>query len=533
MRLILAALEHREQLSDQEKRKVPVPILVTAQDWDPDPQPVADWLVRQLQETYTLFARAAGATTAAAMIATGKIAMILDGLDEMAADLRSVALEALDEQAAFRIVILSRTAEMASAASRHVLQGAAAIELRPVNPAEAASYLERIQLDRPLEGWRNLIERIRTGPASPLRKALDNPLTLTLVRDTYLPGDDVRELLEFSDTALHGVPADQAVEAITDHLLGRLLPTAYAHRPGQAPLPYDLPTAQNALTKIAARMNQDGTRDLQWWQLPAWTRAPQRAVMAGLVTGLVTWLVAGLWFAQGKEIEFVVLGGLVGVVTAIPKELMGFGGNQPRSISKLRPRKALSRSLFVGAGIGAGIGAVLGLSLTVNSLATKLVVALALGLAFGLAGGLVTGLAAGLTADPDSNSSLSPANSWRNDQEYGLVLGILTGLVTGLVTWLVTGLAFALSVGLIVGLWYGLKSSEAWPVSLTAVQLAIKWHTPVRLMKFLNDAHHRDILRIVGPTYQFRHARLQDRLAAEAGNGDGNVASDRAKANSL
>jgi hypothetical protein len=33
------------------------------------------------------------------------------------------------------------------------------------------------------------------------------------------------------------------------------------------------------------------------------------------------------------------------------------------------------------------------------------------------------------------------------------------------------------------------------------------------LMHFLEDARARHVLRTVGPVYQFRHARLQDRLA--------------------
>jgi hypothetical protein len=35
-------------------------------------------------------------------------------------------------------------------------------------------------------------------------------------------------------------------------------------------------------------------------------------------------------------------------------------------------------------------------------------------------------------------------------------------------------------------------------------------------MRFLEDARKRDVLRTVGPVYQFRHARLQDRLAGHA-----------------
>jgi hypothetical protein len=33
------------------------------------------------------------------------------------------------------------------------------------------------------------------------------------------------------------------------------------------------------------------------------------------------------------------------------------------------------------------------------------------------------------------------------------------------------------------------------------------------LVKLLKEAHTRHLLRVVGPTYQFRHATLRDRLA--------------------
>jgi hypothetical protein len=107
-----------------------------------------------------LFTGRVGAANAAELIATGKIAMILDGLDEIAPEPRPIALQALSQQANFRLVVLSRTAEMASAASHHgVLYGAAAIELRPIDPPEAALYLERVQLDPPPEGWSDLCQR--------------------------------------------------------------------------------------------------------------------------------------------------------------------------------------------------------------------------------------------------------------------------------------------------------------------------------------------------------------------------------------
>jgi hypothetical protein len=55
---------------------------------------------------------------------------------------------------------------------------------------------------------------------------------------------------------------------------------------------------------------------------------------------------------------------------------------------------------------------------------------------------------------------------------------------------------------------------QSWSSSLAFAQLAVSDRTPVRLMRFLEDARSRSVLRTVGPVYQFRHARLQDRLAA-------------------
>lgn len=62
---------------------------------------------------------------------------------------------------------------------------------------------------------------------------------------------------------------------------------------------------------------------------------------------------------------------------------------------------------------------------------------------------------------------------------------------------------FGLMTGPGFGLVVGTVSSEAWPSSLAAAQLALRWHTPARLMRFLDDARERGILRTVGRVYQF------------------------------
>jgi hypothetical protein len=76
------------------------------------------------------------------------------------------------------------------------------------------------------------------------------------------------------------------------------------------------------------------------------------------------------------------------------------------------------------------------------------------------------------------------------------------------------------TVGTLFGITFGLTVGVAGVVSrawgnfcLVRVWLALRGHLPWRLMRFLDDAHRRGVLRQTGAVYQFRHARLQDQLA--------------------
>jgi len=137
----------------------------------------------------------------------------------------------------------------------------------------------------------------------------------------------------------------------------------------------------------------------------------------------------------------------------------------------------------------------------------------------------------------DNSSPLSPQSSWRSDRAFGIVAGLAVGLVTWLVVtlvfvlWigtqpavirsfflmeeLVAGLVFGFTFGLAAGLVVLLVYPQSCSSFLAFAQLAASDRTPVRLMRFLEDARSRSVLRTVGPVYQFRHARLQDRLAIQ------------------
>ena len=515
--LVLAALEHRQQVPSPDRQLVPIPVMFTLHGWDPNTQRVADWLALRLQETYPLFTGKSGKAEAAELVRAGRIAAFLDGLDEIAEDLRPVALRALSQQAVVRVVVLARSFEMTVAAQQGFLEGAAALELRAVEAAAAADYLTRVQLDPPPLGWTELTRRLRREPGSPIAKALSNPLTLTLIRDTYRSGDDIRDLLDFCDAV-----GDVSGEDIQDHLLDRVLPAAYTPAPGEPPLPYGLDDARLVLGKIAARMSQEGTRDLSWWRLPAWTSAAPRAVVTGAVFGVM--------FGFGGSPVF----GLVGGAIFGYFYLVGDRRKVPARRAPLQWRHLLSRNSLVFGLVYALTG---GIVCAVFGLAIRLdagqVAALAAGVGFGA--GLAGALAAGLTRSAaDDSSPLTPRVSWRRDQSFGLAVGLMLGL--GLSLGVALGLGFTYAFGieitrtagqlagliavlvwlLVFGLVFGLVFPRTWTVALAFAQLAMRWHTPVRLLRFLDDARERDVLRTVGPVYQFRHARLQDRLAQQA-----------------
>ena len=244
-------------------------------------------------------------------------------------------------------------------------------------------------------------------------------------------------------------------------------------------------------------------RDLAWWRIPAWTSAAPRVIATGLVFGVM--------FGPGGGL---VLGLAAGPVAGLLYMLAG-RGKSPLRITPLQWHQLLSRSSLV-AGLGFGLaGAIFG------GLVFGLVFGLAVGRLFAIVGGLVAGLAGALAVGisrPGANSAspLSPPASWRHDQAFGLALGLVLGLVLGLAAGLVTGLLTGLVTGFVYGLVYGLVFPETWTASLAFAQLAIRWHTPLRLMLFLEEARELRVLRTVGPVYQFRHARLQDRLADRA-----------------
>jgi hypothetical protein len=540
--LLLDALHYRERARLDEQARIPVPVLFTLHGWNPDSgESVTDWMAGKLAETYPMFRSRAGRRAATDLLTAGRVAGFLDGLDEIPESVRPGVLEALAD-APFRLVLLTRTEEAVKAARQSSLAGAVAVELRPVTSTDAAGYLLQRLVDPPPASWQTICDHL-AGLAddhqrtSPLAQALTTPLTLTLLRDVYGQTGPVDELLS---TARFRTAAD-----IENHLLDHAITAAYTPRPGHSRPRYSVATADRTLRYLATRLTEQHTTDLAWWHIPTWT--PHRSrIIVGVVANLLANEVLfglGLAFSVGFGLGLTV--GLVfGLMTLLGYWVAGVAEQwrgmpvMPQRIVRFTYRGTLP-NFVVGFASGLTGGLLAGLA---AGLVSGLSAGLAAGIPIGLASGLASVAMLGIARHTDLDAtSPEPAAVWRNDRNAGLVhiptatiaVALLAALTATLVPGLASGLASrpwvvlaaVLLVGLVLGLGcvavakrMGLDTSSPGSAAIDTAgalaQLAIRHKIPLRLIAFLEDARSRHLLRTMGPVYQFRHATLQDRLAA-------------------
>jgi DNA-binding XRE family transcriptional regulator len=567
----LAVLLTLGLLADPEPAE-PVPVLLPLSAWDPRNEHLYTWLARKLTQEYPGLGNAAayGPHAAQRLVADGRVMPVLDGLDEAPAELQAAAIDAIDLAIAGGrpLVVTCRRTEYEEAVLRGgaILASGTVVEMQPVAVEDAARFLAARQPPRPSR-WQPVFEDLRHHPRGPLAQVLSTPLMVDLARTAYSgPASDPAEL---SDA--ERFPNRATIE---EHLLDAFLPAAY---PQQTPrltsaagirpaavLHYKPDNTSRWLTFLARHLQRGRTHDLAWWELKDAIPQPARGLIFAFPSAVI--------FAIAGELA----GGLrVGIIYGIAFGLAGFAahslGKRPVPVRvELRFHGTAARFLR-RFGVGLVIGAILGLAW---SLSHGLV--LTLGLVFGLA----LGAHVWLDTPADARSVSSPltvlkeertaalaytltfalsmgtfyvvADTFTHKTTYIPVFGgsfdIALALVTGSVITplarlafgssgglayglaavaagglvfphartlpegLLTGTVFAIAVGLAIFL------SRAWgSFILTRAWLAMRRKTPLRLMRFLADAHRRAVLRQAGAVYQFRHARLQDNLANRRG----------------
>ena len=218
----------------------PVPVIVSLASWDPK-QDLYDWLLNRLsidyQDLRQPFGRGAQKTTCGdALLKSGRILLILDGLDEISEESRGLAIhkinKTLDKPQPLILACRKDEYEKATRPQRGTdvsLRGAAGIVLQALKAQEVADYLRRGAQSMTAEArWDPVVAVLGTG--SVLGQALTTPLTVTLAHAVYNP--DPQEVRDSTE-----VPADMLSEqkfpdgeSIKEHLFAAFIEAAYRPR---------------------------------------------------------------------------------------------------------------------------------------------------------------------------------------------------------------------------------------------------------------------------------------------------------------
>lgn len=551
---ILLILEELHTCREQPDK--PVPFLASLASWNPDRQRLADWIAGLLEREHPqLKDPAYGAEVARQLVDTGRVALFLDAFDELAEEARPMALRAIDRHTAGPVVLASRPEEYENAVQRDPFSGAPVIELMAVAADTAADYLTTDVPPSLVEDWTTVGAHLRSHPDGPAAVGLSTALMLGLAREEYVAGPAQKSPTELLDVGRF--PTARAVE---NHLLDALVPAAFP----EGPPPDDVPgphfsgsKARRCLGFLAMRLQARGEREIAWWGLPELIARVHVKLALGVGVGVIAVgagigvvalnvavsVTLGVEYDLGAALWSTLAAGLVaGLIAAWSIAADQYAGAVYwpgwRRIFAYRQGRdlapAVRRGLLVGLTAGLGWASVSWLSVRLNpdleiGLVEGLVGGLALGLAFGLGLGFAFGFERAFRAPEDIAARLAPRESLAASMRYSLLIGlgagVLAGLLTGLSQWLVGPLLIedpaprwaALASALAIGLGFGLIATliygqlGRWLVACTL--LAARGRAPVRLMRFLDEAHHRGVLRQNGSVYEFRHARLQERLA--------------------
>ncbi|MFD4702642.1 NACHT domain-containing protein [Streptomyces niveus] len=511
---VLLALE----LLRERGRNEPVPVVVLLTTWDPASEHFDAWLARRITEDYAGRAPGLDRHTVARLVRDRRVLPVLDGLDELPAARRGAALAGINVALAHGepVVLTSRADEYADATgSRHVLDSAAVVRARPVSAQAGIAYLRAAVHPRRFPQWQPVLEDMVQRPAGPVTSALSSPLMLWLMTSVY--ADPATRPADITDT--HRFPDQASVEG---HLLDGLVPAVFRYGPASPDQvrPVRRWNAERALRwlrYLAVYLNRSHTRDFAWWQMRVIQLHPVIWMAVLLLPISLLGLVTGDLFAAvfsdpdapfyeestPSRLRDTIQTGSAGSLA------VGLTGGAVAMALQRRdgqPRRPASPRRFASAAILLVLSA--STAVTLGSV-TAIVLALLLPLLMALV----------LTRPVESGAPAGPSALLRGERNVALIHGLviapaIAGIIASL-TWshgpaTVTGvfLAGGLSVAAALTL---INRWGRW--TAIRVTLSLRGRIPWSVMSFLQDAHRLGVLRQVGGVYQFRHARLQQRLS--------------------
>ena len=507
----------------------PVPFLAPVASWAPSRQDLRTWLAARLVFDHPALAAPPPAgvpepTQAAALLASGLILPVLDGLDEIQDQVRGPAISKIND--ALRpgepLVVTCRTQQYRDAVRPQdgcevTLRAAAAVQLRPLDADDVRDYLsEGAAGPAARDRWAPVLAVL--GTEAPAAQALRTPLMAGLARAIYNPPPDklagtLRDPAELCDPAL----PDQA--AVESRLFDAFIPALYRHDSGGR---WKAQDAEKWLVFLARHLECKIARpDLAWWQLRR--SMPRTAAEAVDVVAVVVGIAAGVMVGLGVAAFIVVasarvpVAAAVGLLVAAGVMALVTGGSSAKAPA--RGVRITGPGGVPVAALSAGYVVLFGGAAALEG-GSVVAVVLELALVVGFAAGIMA--VAGLEGVPgDLAEAASPRAVLAHDRRMALLFtlaagpaaGVLVGVMAGSGVGVPAGIAIGVVAGAVVGLGVSARQT-AWPSYLLTVGwLAFSHRLPRSLMGFLADAHQRGVLRQAGAVYQFRHIDLQHRLA--------------------
>ncbi|GAA1869552.1 NACHT domain-containing protein [Asanoa iriomotensis] len=273
-----------------------VPVLLPASSWDPSATDFASWVAEWLATSYSfLSVPAPGSsrrTLARALLDEGRVAIIVDGLDELPAALAAKAVERLSSELrpGQYLLVSSRHDPYFAAVADGPLDGAVGVVLDAQDPEQVLDYLAR-RSDGNTQRWDPVAAAVRQREA--IADVLRTPLMVMLVDAIYndqgRPGP--AELLAETDAA-----------AIEDRLLDGFLNLRYPDDDHQR---WSVSDVRRWLGYLAAEsLVRPDSVNLAWWDLPV---APASKRTRERLTYVVTPLLALTWTAVSAALMYSLL----------------------------------------------------------------------------------------------------------------------------------------------------------------------------------------------------------------------------------
>ncbi|MFI6266936.1 NACHT domain-containing protein [Micromonospora sp. NPDC051006] len=564
----IIALRLARELPLHREPDAPIPVLVPADSWDPDREGFRDWLVDRIGRRYPQLAADHPSRDAVLrdLVVTDLVVPVLDGLDEVPEERLIACLDELNALPTQRFVLTCRTTVYERYLSQgEKLRGAAVVVLEPPSPTEVADYLVDAAPLHQVGNWSTVATTLGDDPE--LTAALATPLMVALARSAFdQPGTDPRDLVPLA--------RERGRRSVEDDLLTRAVDAALRSRGGgQGLWRWEPETARRYLAFLAAHLESLDAREFRWWQLATAQPGPFWALAAGLRTAVAVCLALTLSrdaltataaqvtdpatrdLLEGlahETVGFTVMAFLLATAVSLVRGAGRAGREMPRRVAFVGGLRALRTGLLTGL-VGGAFWAFVTLALFSTVTPSAQLVALLdrvpglpswsdpvrAAVLVGLLWWAYDAVRAGLrvdvaapaaelgatsvveTVDADRAASVASALSSVANALLRLLVVVAALRLTGVLPAVppLPALVYA-GTGLGLGWWLHRRGGGAWlRFALTRATLAIRGHTPHRLLGFLAYAETVGLLRDAAGAYRFRHSRMQSRLAAGSAAG--------------